>query len=117
MSKLSTPLTGPDVPIDRGYLEFWQVDKEWLSFDDSDGNNLEMHITELANIPQVKALIEALENAKEQIRHDNESEAEYRAIDANLGVSEWESFMPVVWHKIDNALAPFKMSLGDKSNE
>ena len=106
-------LTGPQVPLDRGWVELWQINGEWLNFTDSDGNEMELHISEIANIPQVKALIDALESAKEQIRHDNEGCAEYQAVDANLGVSEWEAFMPTAWHKINAAFALFSMSPGD----
>ena len=55
-----------------------------------------------------RAMAEALEEAKEQIRHDYESEAELRAIGAELGVSEWEAFMPIVWHKLNATLARVK---------
>jgi hypothetical protein len=91
-------------------ISYWEDEDGILCIENVKEYDQSVYLTlqELANIPQVRMLIEALEKAKEQIRYDNESDAEYRAIDASLGVSEWESFMPTVWNDIDNALAPFR---------
>ena len=49
-------------------------------------------------------LVEACEALVEQVRHDNESEACHAATEADLGVSEWEAFMPTAWHRGNAAL-------------
>ena len=62
---------------------------------------------------EVERMRKACEALVEQVRHDNESEATYRAVDAEFGAFEWEAFMPSAWHEGRAALEPQK----GKSNE
>jgi hypothetical protein len=58
--------------------------------------------------PEVRALVEALEACMEQIRHDNQGEAEYRAVDAGGDPRSFTAYMPVAWLMAGRALAPFE---------
>jgi len=88
------------------YITRWRF-REW-------GPPTEMfRDVDLIDVPEVKALVETCRAAQEQIRDDNEGEATYRAIDAGLGVSEWEGFMPSAWHQCRTALAPWKEAPDD----
>ena len=83
--------------LQRGALFFDEKDDGWFNFfteTESYDSPLDIHITELANIPQVKALIEALEESK-------------CILDLCYDYGNGEK------EKLDDALAPFKMSPGN----
>lgn len=55
-------------------------------------------------------LLEACKEALEQIQHDNEELAGLKAYAAEMGVGEWEAFMPSAWHKLQAVIAKAQLT-------
>jgi hypothetical protein len=102
-----TRLTANELAGTELFIEQQEDCLSWMNIYEDKTLVLSIHSSELANIPQVKALIDAAEQAKTLFDEQLEI-LFYNIPDANA--DDDDSARKALY----NALAPFKKSLGDK---